>query len=169
MLSLARADEDAFVSSGLRVAIVALLALIAALVRGWAPLLPAALVLLGALYGAQLAIDGAQVDIAVPLVATLLVLVAELGYWSLEEREQVTGEPGDSLRRLAFVALLALGTLVVTASLLALVDAVRASGLTLDLLGAAAAATALVAIVLAAKDVAGRAGSAGADHPVDSD
>ncbi len=141
-------------SFGLRVAIVALLALFAALVRGWAPLLPTALVLLGALYGAQLAIDDAQVDIAAPLVATGLVLVAELGYWSLEEREQVTGEPGDSLRRLAFVALLALGTLVVTASLLALVDAVRASGLTLDLLGAAAAAVALVAIVLAARDLA---------------
>ena len=141
-------------SFGLRVAIVALLALFAALVRGWAPLLPSALVLLGALYGAQLAIDDAQVDIAAPLVATGLVLVAELGYWSLEEREQVTGEPGDSLRRLAFVALLALGTLVVTASLLALVDAVRAGGLALDLLGAAAAAVALVAIVLAARDLA---------------
>jgi hypothetical protein len=153
-LVLARADEDAFVSSGLRVEIVALLALLAALVRGWAPLLPASLVLLGGLYGTQLAIDDAQLDIAVPVVATLLVLAAELGYWSLEEREQVTGEPGDSLRRLALVALVALATLVVTASLLALVDAVRASGLGLDLLGAAAAATALVAIVLAARDLA---------------
>jgi hypothetical protein len=166
---LARANEDAFVSFGARVSIVALLALVAALVRGWSALVPGSLVLLGSLYGAQLAVDEVPLDGAAPLVAAALVLVAELGYWSLEERDRVEGERGDDLRRLAYVALVTLAALAVTATLLALVDVVRARGLALDLLGAAAAATVLIAIVLATRDGAAPAGSGTADSPVDSD
>lgn len=117
---------------------------------GWPALVPVALGALGGWYGLQLAVDDAPLDLAAPLVAAGLVVTAELAYWSLEERERVEGEPGGTLRRLAYAAALALGTFVVTAMLLALVDGVRAGGLAIDLLGAAAAAGALVAIVLAA-------------------
>lgn len=129
----------------------ALLALVAALVLGWPSLVPGALVLLGGLYGAQLAVDDAVLDAAAPLFAAGLLVTAELGYWSLEERERVQVEPGEGLRRLSFVALLGLGALVVAASLLALVDVLRTSGLAVDLIGAAAAAAALIAIAVLAR------------------
>ena len=95
--------------------------------------------------------DDAALDAAAPLVAAGLLVTAELGFWSVEERERVQSEPGESLRRLAFLALLALGTLLVTAALLALADGVRARGLALDLVGAAAAASALIAVVMLAR------------------
>jgi uncharacterized membrane protein YvlD (DUF360 family) len=63
----------------------------------------------------------------------------------------VESEVGQTWRRLAYVAALAFGTFVVAALLLALVDGVRAGGLAIDLVGAAAAAAALVAIVLSAR------------------
>lgn len=146
-----RAEDDALLEVGFRVAAVALLALVAALVLGWPSLVPAPIVLLGGLYGAQLAVDDAALDAAAPLVAAGLLVTAELAYWSLEEREGVRADPGEALRRLAFVAVLALGALLVAAVLLALVDAVRAGGLAVDLVGALSAATALIAAVLFAR------------------
>jgi hypothetical protein len=136
---------------GYRVAAAALLALVAALVLGWPRLVPASLVLLGGLYGAQLAVDDAALDSAAPIYVAVLFVTAELAYWSLEEREDVRAERGEELRRVAFVAGLTLGALVLAAGLLALVDAVRAGGLAVDLVGALSAATALIAAVLFAR------------------
>jgi hypothetical protein len=123
---------------------------VAALVLGWTALVPVALGALGGWYGLQLAVDEAPLDLAAPLVAVALVVTAELAYWSLEERERVEGERAAAFRRLAYVAVLAFGTFVVSGLLLALVDGVRPGGLAIDLLGAAAAAAALVAIALVA-------------------
>jgi hypothetical protein len=150
-LSLGRATDDAFGEVGFRVAAVALLALVAGIVLGWPSLVPASLVLLGGMYGAELAVDDAALDAAAPLFAAVALLSAELGYWSIEESERVKGEPGESPRRLAFVAALGLGALVLGGLLLALVDAVSAGGLAFDLVGAAAAAAVLLAIVGAAR------------------
>jgi polyferredoxin len=83
-----------------------------------------------------------------PLFAAGLFVTAELAYWSLEERERVQTEPGTVLRRFAFVALLALGALIVAMLVLAVVDAVEAKGLALDVVGAAAAAAVLFVVVL---------------------
>jgi hypothetical protein len=150
-LPLARADHEALVEIGYRVAAVALLALVAALALRWVKLVPVALLLLGGMYGAQLAVDDAPLDPATPLVAVLLFLTAELAYWSLEERAGARTEPGELLRRVAVVAGSALGALLVAAMLLALVDGVRTGGLAVDLLGAAAAAATLIAIALFAR------------------
>jgi len=136
---------------GVRVAAVALVALVAALRLGWSPLLPTSLVLLGGIYAAQLSVDDAALDPVAPVFAAGLYVTAELGYWCLEEREGMKAEPGEGFRRLAFVAALGLTTLLVAAALLGLVDAVRAGGLAVDLLGAAAAAAALLVVVLAAR------------------
>ena len=136
--------------AGLRVVLVAHLVLVAALVLEWAPLLPASLALLGGVYAAQLYADDARLDGAAPLVAAGLYVTAELGYWSLEERERVEAAPGEGLRRLAIVTLLGLVALVVAATLLALADIVRTRGLAVDVLGAAAAGAALSAIVVLA-------------------
>ncbi len=134
----------------MRAVLAALLVLVAALVLGWAPLLPAVLVLLAGVYAAQLYVDDATLDGAAPLFAVGLFVTAEFGYWSLEERERVEAAPGEGLRRLAIVAVLGLVALVVAASLLALADIVRTRGLAVDVLGAAAAAAALSAIVVLA-------------------
>lgn len=136
---------------GVRVVAVALVALVAALVLGWSPLVSTSLVLLGGVYAAGLSVDEASLDGASPVFAAGLYLIAELGYWSLEEREGAKGEPGDGPRRLAFVAALGIGAFFVAAALLALVDVVRARGLAVDVVGAAAAAAVLLAVVLIAR------------------
>ena len=136
---------------GVRVVLVALVVLVASLVLGWAPLLPAALVLLGSVYAAQLYADDARLDGAAPLFAAGFLVTAELGYWSLEERERVEAEPGEGLRRVAIVAVLGLVALLVAASLLALADILTTRGWAVDFLGAAAAAAALLAVVLLAR------------------
>jgi hypothetical protein len=108
-------------------------------------------VLAGGLYGTELAISEAPLDVAAAAVAAGLLLSAELAYWSGEERTRWHGDAGDGLRHAAVVALLAVGALVVAAALLALVDAVRARGLALDLLGAIAAVTVLATLLAAAR------------------
>lgn len=142
---------DFAVDAGVRTAALALLALVAALRLGWSPLLPASLLLIGATYAIHLAVDDAPLDALAPLFAAGLLLTAELGYWSLEERERIDAEPGEGFRRLGFVALLALGALLVGAVLLAVADLARTRGLAVDLLGAAAAASALLLVVLLAR------------------
>lgn len=131
-----------------RLALAALVILLAALVLGSPRLVPLSLVLAVAGYETQLAWDDAPLDAAAPVLAAGLYLVAELAYWSLEERDRAPGDPGEGLRRAAFVAALGAGALVMGASLLALVDAVQAQSLAFDVLGAAAAAAVLAAIVL---------------------
>jgi hypothetical protein len=141
--------SDAFQAAGIRVGAIAFLSLVAAVVLGWAPLVPVAAALAGALYGAELAIADAPLDVAAPAVAAALFLCVELAFWSAEERARWVGDAGDGLRRAAVVALLGAGAFLVAGALLALVDAVRAEGLALDLLGALAA-VAVLGVVLAA-------------------
>jgi hypothetical protein len=142
---------DAFQAIGARVTGVAFLALVAAVVLGRAALVPVAAVIAGGLYGAELAIADAPLDVAAPAVAAGLFVTVELAYWSIEERQRWKGDPGEGLRHVAFVALVAAGAFLVSALLLTVVDAVRARSLALDLLGATAAAAVLVAILVLAR------------------
>jgi hypothetical protein len=150
VLVLAGADNVA-VAIGVRLAALALLALLAAVVLGWSALVPVSLLLLGAAYATRLYADDAALDAKAPLLAAGLLLTAELGYWSLEERQDVRSEAGDGLRHLGLVALLALGGLASGAVLLAAADLGRTEGLAVDLLGALAAASALLVLVLYAR------------------
>jgi len=134
-----------------RVAAVAFVALVAALVQGWPSLVPAAVVLAGGSYAIELAVDDAPIDVAAPVVAVGLLLAAELGYWSLDERSRAPGDGGQGLRRAAFVAVAAAGALVVSSALLALVEDVRGRGLALDVVGALAAVAAIVTVVATAR------------------
>jgi hypothetical protein len=143
--------EDALQEVGARVTGVALLALVAALVLARAALVPIAAMLVGGLYGAELAIDDAPLDVAAPAVAAALLLAVELAYWSIEERYRWKGDAGEGARRAAVVALLGAGAFLVAAALLAIVDAVRAEGLALDLVGATAAAAVLVAVLIVSR------------------
>ncbi|HET7743141.1 MAG TPA: hypothetical protein VFK76_00195 [Gaiellaceae bacterium] len=110
-----------------------------------------ALALLGALYATQLRVDDAQLDGSAAVFAAGLVVTAELGYWSLEERVRIATERGESLRRVVYVALLGVGSALVAEVLLVLADAVHANGLGADLAGAAAAALVLVTIAVLAR------------------
>ena len=143
--------NDTFQAFGVRVGAVAFLALVAGIVLGWSPLIPLAAVLAGGLYGVELAIADAPLDAAAAGVAAALLLCTELAYWSGEERTRWLGDAGDGMRRVAVVALLGVGAFFVSASLLALVDAVRARGLALDLLGALAAVTVLATVFAVAR------------------
>ena len=147
---LARGDAT-FQAVGARVAAVAFLALVAALVLGWPSLVPVAVALAGGIYALELAIDDVPLDVAAPAVAVGLLLAAELAYWSLDERERAVGDPGEGLRRAAYAVLLGVATLVIAGVLLALVDGVRARGLALDLVGAVAAAAVLVTVLVTAR------------------
>ena len=147
---MARGD-DAFQSAGVRVAAVALVALVAGVVHGWHGLIPAAIALVVGGYGTELAIDDPGVDVAAPAVAVGAFLAAELAYWSLDERIRAVGDPGEAFRRAALLALGGLAIFVVTSGLLAVADEVRARGAALDLLGAVAAIGVLVAVVVAAR------------------
>ena len=132
----------------MRVGAVAFVALVAGVVLGWPALIPLAAALAGGLYAAELALADAPLDTAATGIAAGLLLCTELGYWSLEERTRWLGQAGDGLRRAAFVALLGIAAFLVAATLLALVDAVRARGLALDLLGAVAAVTVLATVLV---------------------
>jgi hypothetical protein len=150
-LPLSRASDE-FFGLGLRVAIAAVLVLLAALVLARPALVPASLVLLGALYGGQLAYDDALLDVAVAGFAAGVLVTAELAYWSLEARERLKAEPGAELGRLAMLALHGIGALLVAGTLLALVDALRTrGGLAIDLVGVVAAVAALAAVVVLAR------------------
>jgi len=124
--------------------------LLAAVVNGWPSLVPVALAIAGGMYAGELALDDAPLDAAAPAIAVGLFLAAELAYWSLDERERVVGEVGESLRRSGFVALLGLGAFLTAATVLALADLIGGGGIALDLLGTAAAVAALFAILAAA-------------------
>jgi hypothetical protein len=141
-----------FRQAAIRVAALAAVVLLAAIVNGWSPLVPLGVAAAGGLYAAELAVDDAPIDIAAPAIAAGLYLAAELAFWSLDERQRVEGDPGDGLRRATFVALLGVGSFVVAAALLALADGIRARGLALDLVGAAAAVAALATIALVARE-----------------
>ena len=114
-------------------------------------MLPVAVALLGTEYVALLAFEGEALDARAPVVAAALLAVAELGYWSLELRGPVADEAGTSLRRLGLLAALLFGVLALGVVLLALVEVVSAGGPAVDLLGAAAAVSALALLALAAR------------------
>ncbi len=142
--------DDSFQAVHIRLTGIAFLALVAALVRGWSPLVAPAVALAGGAYAVELAVDDAPLDSATPAVAVGLLLAAELSYWSLDERIRTQGDAGLGLRRAAIVALGGVAALVVTAALLALVDTVQARGFAVDLVGILAAAGVLATVAAVA-------------------
>jgi hypothetical protein len=147
---LARGDET-FQAIDVRVAAVALVVLVAAVVRGWPALVPAAVTLVGGTYAAELAFDDDPLDLAAPVLAVGLFLAAELAYWSLDERSPSIADAGLGLRRAALVAASGLTIFVASSALLVVVDEVWARGIALDLAGALAAVGVLAAVLAMAR------------------
>ena len=100
--------------------------------------------LLGAAYTVSLIAGDVGLDRASPVVAAVLLVVAELGYWSVDLRDAIAYEPGMLARRAAFIGFLALGALAVGAVLLAAVDLPGLDGTAVSVAGAVAAAGAFV-------------------------
>ncbi len=132
-------------------AAVALTALLTGLIAGWTPLLPVAVGLLGAIYASHLRVDHVALDLRAPAIAAGLFVTAELGYWSLDEREGICGEPGEGLRRASVIAALAVVAVLAGAAVLALADVMRVRGLAIDLVGALAAVGVVLAVLAAAR------------------
>jgi hypothetical protein len=149
-------SSDLVIRIGLRVTALALVALVAALVLGWARLVPVSLGLLGGAYATYLAVDDAPLDPAAPALAAGLLVTAELAYLSLEEAQGVQSAASEVWRRTALVAGLGLVALVLSAGVLALADVASTRGLAIDLLGAMAAAAALILVVALARRPAAR-------------
>lgn len=131
------------------------------LVVGWAMLLPAALTLLGGEYALTLAAGDLPLDGRAPAFGAGLLVAAELGYWSLELRARVTEEAGGHARRAAWIALVALGGLLLGAALLALVDRAGQEGVALEAVGALAAVAGAVLLLVSLQPGRSRGGAGG--------
>jgi hypothetical protein len=73
--------------------------------------IPAAILLAGMAYGVSVASSDPTFDRASALVAALLLLAAELGFWSLELAAPIRYEPAILARRLVLITALGLGAL----------------------------------------------------------
>jgi hypothetical protein len=113
------------------------------LVRSYRELLPWAMLCGAAAYAVALFVHGAGVDGAAPLVATGLLVSAELATWSLDERHRLAVERAVVLGRAAGVAALAGAGLVAASLVVGLAAAPGGAGLAWTLLGAAAAVLAV--------------------------
>lgn len=124
-----------------------LLALTFALVIGWPAPIPWAVAALGASYAVSL--DGQRgIDGRAPVVGGLLVLVAELAYWSLERRTPIGDEAGLQVRRTVFVLATTLGSAAVASALLAVTSVPLGGSVTWDAFGLVAAAGAVALLAL---------------------
>ena len=123
--------------------------LVVSLAAGWTSLLPWSVVALASAYASGLAVqdDPGVADGGAPLYGAGLLLVAELGYWSLDLRGPGREERRLLLRRAAALAALAFASVVLGAVVLSLTAVELGGGVVLDAVGVAAAAAALVLIV----------------------
>jgi hypothetical protein len=113
--------------------------------------------LLGGGYAAHLLLDDPPLDGRAALVAAGLALAAELAYWSIELRGEVTQHVGEQLRRFVAEIVLCLGGLALAAVVLAAADLGRPGGVAIEAVGVGAAA-ALAWLALAVFGRAQRSG-----------
>lgn len=148
---LAAESSDTIRAAVLGIALTGAVAVAAALV--WPPALPAAVVLPGAAYATLLAVDQPPLDGRAAILAACLVSIAGLADWSIELRTTSPDEPGGRWRRLAWIALAAIGALAFGGSLLAIVDLARTDGILVEAIGVVAALAALVLVARLARPV----------------
>lgn len=148
---LATIAEDGYlVRATLLAGVVAATVLAGGLILRIPATIPAAICVLAAPYVAALGFEIDGIDTRAPLLAALLFVIAELAYWSLELRGTLADEPGTYLRHVALLAGLAVATIGAGTVVLAVVEAVAASGVAIDLVGAVAAVGAIALLALAA-------------------
>ena len=136
---------------------VGVLLIAAAVILARGPLVTWGLLGLAAAYAVTLA-DEPGVDGASPLVATGLLLVAELGYWSVELAATAREEAAVAVRRLAALGALAAAALVLATFVLAATAVPLSSSTIWNAVGilAAAAVLALIARLARGQDDSAR-------------
>lgn len=102
--------------------------------------------LLGAAYAVSLVAGAVELDRGSPAVAAALLVVAELGYWSVDLRDTIAYEPGMLARRAAMIGALALAGLAAGGVVLTVVDLPGLDGVAVTVAGAVAAAGAFVVL-----------------------
>jgi hypothetical protein len=130
---------------------VALAVLLAGLLLRWSAALAVGVALLGAQQATRLALGPEAVDEATPLVATGLLLVAELAWWSVEPRVPAWTQGGVLVRRLGTLVLSCAAALFVSALVVVAGGAPVSGGTALELVGVVAAAGALAVLALVAR------------------
>lgn len=102
-------------------------------------------------YAILLVVDDPPLDGRAVGVAASLVVVGELVGWSRELASPTTDEAGNAWRRPVWVAGAGSGALLVASVLLAVVDLARVEGLVVEVVGALAALSLLVLVVVNAR------------------
>jgi len=121
----------------------ALATLAVALVSRSGPGLGWGLAALGGEYAIWFAEQGSALDELTPAYAAAFILVAELGFWSIEPRLEAWSDPELPLRRLAYLVVICGGAAAVAALVLVLAAAGGGGGAVLEALGVAAVIGAL--------------------------
>jgi len=114
-------------------------------------LVPWAILLAGAEYGAFLAIHETSVDGYAPIYAAGLLLVTELAYWSMEPRVQGAVGEGLTTRRVTLLIAVCVAAGGIGGLILAMSEASVNGGLWLEALGVAAAVGALALLARLAR------------------
>jgi hypothetical protein len=144
--ALAALGADRFRPTVELLGLLGILLLVPALVFRRAAFVGPALAFVGAAYGVSVSGRGHGADQLVVLFAPLLLVGAELGYWSTESPPSVREEPALVLRRLASVVAVAGLAAAIAAFLLASSELDVGGGLAL-LAAGVAAATGVLALV----------------------
>ena len=131
--------------------IAGLLALCAGLALRWGAAVAFAVALLGAEQALRLARGPDALDPWTPLYAGAFLLVAELAWWSLEERVPAWAERGAAPARLLTVLLACVGGSVVAALVVLAAGAPVHGGFALELAGVFAATAALAVVAAVAR------------------
>jgi hypothetical protein len=137
------------------VGVLALAVLLIGLGLRWSAGLAFGVALLGAQQAVRLALGSDALDAWAPLVAGLLLLVAELAWWSIERRVPAWAEPGLAVRRLAGVLFTCALASMVAALVVLAAGAPLSGGVSLELVGVLAAAAALALVAFVARDRSG--------------
>ena len=135
--------------AALAFAISAVLVFAVALVARSPGALGIGLALLGADYAVLFVAEGGALDQFTPVYADGFILVAELGFWSIESRIPAWSEPAVAEWRLARIAGACIGAAVLAAlALVAAAAATGTGGLALESLGVVAVLGSLVLITV---------------------
>jgi len=132
----------------LAVGAVGLAILALALISRSGPTLWWALAALGGEYAVWFAEQGSALDEVTPAYAAAFILVAELGYWSIEPRVEAWSDPELPFRRLAYLVATCGGAAAVAALVLVVAAAGGGGGAVLEASGVAAVIGALVMLGL---------------------
>ena len=130
----------------------ALAVLLVGLGLRWSAALAVGVAMLGAQQAVRLELGPDALDAWTPLLATGLLLVAELAWWSIEPRVPAWSQPWQATRRLATVLFACAGASVVSAAVVVAAGASLSGGVELELLGIVAATAALAVVASAARD-----------------